>query len=379
MEFDRLNSLSDHYTTMSADEIKRQVWITQTDATYEDLYQTKKIGVHSLTQAAPELDESNREWQIEIQGQYITVPAFQSCMYEKGTHVVGRHHALPGSTHKNFRGFAAIVQDLLRWINPDDSEENHVCFLEAMRQASMTYLHFTTPKHTENMVRTSNIIQHPFEVAKSAYEAGAPTQNGKTIALIWQTRWVREAMSISSRIAYAETGVPPTLDNLTGASSKVVFTMANYVRESNAYNATLTKGKRSIILDAGSLHRVDLSQGLSPDDKNKQKKGGDVEESPDPAYTKYSGLTTTPVVRLLHARDSKLAALVSTQPHNMSEPLNHFNVVSRKLFEKTPTKKPTTSDESARERERDKSLEKALSDLSISLKPLYSHVPPKCR
>ena len=162
MAVDRLDSLSDHYTTMTADEIKKQVWITQTDATYEDLYKTKKIGVHSLTRAAPELDESNREWQIEIQGQYHTVPAFQSCMYEKGTHVVGRHHALPGSTHKNFRGFAAIVQDLLRWINPDESEENHACFLEAMRQASMTYLFFATAKHTEHMVRTSNIIQHPF-------------------------------------------------------------------------------------------------------------------------------------------------------------------------------------------------------------------------
>ena len=56
----------------------------------------------------------------------------------------------------------------------------------------------------------------------------------------------------------------------------------------------------------------------------------------------------------------------------MSEPLNHFNVVSQKLFGKTPTKKPTTSDESARERERDKSLEKALLDLSISIKPLYN-------
>ena len=371
MEVDRHDSLSDHYTTMTADEIKKQVWITQTDATYEDLYKTKKVGVHSLTRAAPELDESNREWQIEIQGQYHTVPAFQSCMYEKGTHVVGRHHALPGSSHKNFRGFAAIVQDLLRWINPDDSEENHACFLEAMRQASMTYLFYATTKHTEHMVRTSNIIQHPFAIAQSAYSPGAPTQNGKTIALIWQTRWMREAISITSRIAYAETGVPPTLDNLTGASSKVTFTMANYVRESNAHTQNLTKGKRSIVLDAGSLHRVDLSQGLSPDDKSKQKKGGDEKDSPNAAYTKYGDLTTTPSVRLLHARDSKLATLVSTQPHSMIVPLNHLNVVSRKLFEKTPIERPTTRDESARERERRTSLERALFGLSTSIKPLY--------
>ena len=73
MAVDRLDSLSGHYTTMTADEIKKQVCITQTDATYEDLYQTNKIGVHSLTQAAQELDESKREWQIEIQGQYIMV------------------------------------------------------------------------------------------------------------------------------------------------------------------------------------------------------------------------------------------------------------------------------------------------------------------
>jgi hypothetical protein len=240
-------------------------------------------------------------------------------MYEKGTHVVGRHHALPGSTHKSFRGFAAIVQDLLRWINPDESEENHACLLEAMRQASMTHLFFMTANHTEHMVRTSNVIQHPFAVAKSAYTQGAPTQNVKTIALIWPTRWMREAISITSRIAYAETGVPPTLDNLTGANSQVVFTMANYVRESNAYTQNLTKGKRSIVLDAGSLHRsrVDLSQGLSPDDKNKQKKGGGVQDSPNAAYTKYSDLTTTPAVRLLHAKDPKLAALVSTQPHDI--------------------------------------------------------------
>ena len=126
---------------------------------------------------------------------------------------------------------------------------------------------------------------------------------------------MREAISITSRIAYAETGVPPTLDNLTGASSKVVFTMANYVRESNAYTQNLTKGKRSIVLDAGSLHRVDLSQGLSPDDKNKQKKGGD-EKTHQTLPTRSTGdLTTTPAVRLLHARDSKLATLVSTQPH----------------------------------------------------------------
>ena len=123
----------------------------------------------------------------------------------------------------------------------------------------MTYLFFATPNDTEHMVRTSNIIQHQFLVAKEAYTARAPTQNGKTIALIWQTRWIREAISITSRIAYAETGVPPTLDNLTGASSQVVFTMANYVRESNSYTQNLAKGKRSIILDAGSLHKVDLS------------------------------------------------------------------------------------------------------------------------
>ena len=107
-------SLNDYYTTMTENEIRKQVWMTQTDATYELVYQVKKTGVHALTQAAPELDYSNREWQMSIKGTYYTVPAFQSCMFEKGTHIVSRHHALPGSTQKTFRGFHAIVGDLLR-------------------------------------------------------------------------------------------------------------------------------------------------------------------------------------------------------------------------------------------------------------------------
>ena len=177
MQVDRPDSLSDYYTTMSADEIKKYVWITQTDATYDDLYKVKKVGLHSLTRAAPELDEPHREWQIEIQGAYHTMPTFQPCMYEKGLHVVGRHHALPGSAHKNFRGFIAIVRDLWRWIDPAESEENHACFLEAMRQAAMTYLFFATPKHTEHMVRTSNIIQHQFSVVNEAYTTNLFTSN----------------------------------------------------------------------------------------------------------------------------------------------------------------------------------------------------------
>ena len=167
---------------------------------------TKKIGVHSLTRAAPELDESNREWQIEIQRQYHTVPAFQSCMHEKSTHVVGRHHALPGSTHKNFKGFAAIVQDLLRWINSDESEENHACFLslEATRQASMPYVFFTTAKHTEHMVRTSNIIQHPFAVAKSAYTLGARGSGEKSRTHAMHPSWEGRVMAITTN----SSGVP---------------------------------------------------------------------------------------------------------------------------------------------------------------------------
>ena len=371
MAVDRVDSLSDYYTTMRDDEIEKQVWLTQTDATFQDLYKGSKIGIHSLAQAAPELDESNREWQIEIKGVFHAVPAFQSCMYEKGLHVVGRHHALPGSTHKSFRGFKAITGDLLRWIDPDESDEKHACFLEAMRQAAMAYLFFLTAKYTEHMVRTSNVIQHQFAVAKDAYAPGAPTQNGKTISLIWQTRWMREAISITARIAYAETGVPPTLDNLTGASSQVVFTMSNYVKESNAYTQSMTRGKRSNVLDAGSMHRVDLSLGLSPDDNNKQKKGGEADLSPDASYTKYNGLNTSPAIQLLHARDSKLATLVSKPPCDMPEPLNHFNVVSRKLFETTSVEREGQRDVRVLMREGDTSLEKALLDLSTSIKPLY--------
>ena len=93
-------TLSDYYTTTTESEIRKQVWLTQTDATYELVYQVKKTGIHALTQAAPELYYSNREWQMSIKGTYYTVPAFQSCMFEKGTHIVSRHHALPGSTQK---------------------------------------------------------------------------------------------------------------------------------------------------------------------------------------------------------------------------------------------------------------------------------------
>ena len=144
----------------------------------------------------------------------------------------------------------------------------------------------------------SNIIQHTHAVAKSAYTAGAPTQDGNVIALIWQTRWMREAISVSSRIAYAETGVPPTMDNLKGSSAKLVFTMANSVRESNEYSQGLTQGKRSIVIDAGSMHRVDLSQGLSPDDERKLPKTDD-KPSPPQEYNKYAKITNaTPAIRL---------------------------------------------------------------------------------
>ena len=66
-------SLNDYYTTMTESEIRKQVWLTQTDATFELVYLVKKSGIHALTQAAPDLDYSNREWQIEIKGTYYPV------------------------------------------------------------------------------------------------------------------------------------------------------------------------------------------------------------------------------------------------------------------------------------------------------------------
>ena len=152
----------------------------------------------------------------------------------------------------------------------------------------------------------------------------------------------------------------------------MVFTMSTYVRESNAYTQDLTKGKRSIILDAGSMHRVDLSLGLSPEDNNKQRKGGKGDElSPYASYTKYSGLDTTPAARLLHARDSRLATMASTHPCEMIEPLNHLNAVSRKLFETTSIARVDPRDKSVLTRGRGTPLEEALFDLSTSIKPLY--------
>ena len=91
------------------------------------------------------------------------------------------------------------------------------------------------------------------------------------------------------------------MDKLKGASAKLIFTMASYVRESNEFSQGLTQGKRSIGIDAGSMHRVDLSHGLSPDDKNKLHKTDD-NPSPPQEYNKYANITNaTQATRLLHA------------------------------------------------------------------------------
>jgi len=74
-------SLNDYYTTMTESKIRKQVWLTQTDATHELVYQVKKTGIHTLTQAAPELDYSNREWQMNIRGTYHIVPACNEIRY----------------------------------------------------------------------------------------------------------------------------------------------------------------------------------------------------------------------------------------------------------------------------------------------------------
>ena len=74
-------TLSDYYTTMTESEIRKQVWLTQTDATYELVYQVKKTGIHTLTRAAHELDYSNREWQMIIRGTYHIVPACNEIRY----------------------------------------------------------------------------------------------------------------------------------------------------------------------------------------------------------------------------------------------------------------------------------------------------------
>ena len=97
-------------------------------------------------------------------------------------------------------------------------------------------------------------------------------------------------------MAYAETGVPPTMVNLKGTSAKLVFTTANYVRGSNEFSQGLTHGKRSIRMDAGSMHRVDLSHGLSLDDKNKLHETDD-NPSPPQEYNKYANITNvTPAI-----------------------------------------------------------------------------------
>ena len=269
MELDHV-ALADYYNALAADELKQAPWIQQSGATYEDLYGNIKKGLHALTQAQPELNQANREWQIQIEEEVVTISAFQVCMFETGAQVTSRFHALPGSAQKNFRGFPAIMGDYLRWLEPDASLGAHASFLEAMRQAAETYLHFRTAKYTEHMARTSNIIQHPYDVAKEQYTTGAPTQDGAKMCLIWQTEWLRLALSTSSIVAYATTGTAPTYDNLKGKDSQQVLTMDNYTRHSNAHTESMHAGKRSRSIDAGSLHIIDLTKGLSPSPHKKK-------------------------------------------------------------------------------------------------------------
>ena len=184
MEVDRV-ALADAYSMMTEADLKTMPWIQQSGATYEDLYvKPAKRGVHALTQAQPELSDANREWHLPIKGEMLTLKAFQAVLFQTGEEVTSRFHALPGSAQKNFRGFPAIMADYIRWLKPDESEGAHASFLEAMRQAAEAYLHFRTPKYTEHMARTSNVIQHPYEIAKKQYVPGAPTQDGHRINII---------------------------------------------------------------------------------------------------------------------------------------------------------------------------------------------------
>ena len=440
MDRDTPQSLIEYYTSMTAEQLAKQYWVTQSSVDPEDLEVTK-TGVHLLAQAAPELDQSNREWIMDIKGTPTVVPAFQSAMFENGLHLVSRYHALPRSAQKKFRGFyKAIMQDFLKWLTPDESDTHHAMFLEAMRQAAEAYKHFKTPSYTSHMATKSNIIQHTYDVAKSHYAAGAPSQNGTVIALIWLTRWMKEAITTHSLEAYALTGVPPTLDNLKGNDSLKTFTMSTYEKQSNAYTHKMDEKKRSLYKDAGSLHRVDLSkvcalttqprsspttqpsashtilnqstvdlthntrlstlslsphphpspadkplnlpnvvtqkmfnnltkitvdiahntrvtfdtnnaqesdpthlhfmQGLSPNDKNKdknQKKITDPQSPPPDPASRYSKLTQlTPAIRILTARDAQVSLLVSHPSQAPPKPLNHPNTVTRKLFDILP-------------------------------------------
>ena len=75
----------------------------------------------------------------------------------------------------------------------------------------------------------------------------------------------------------------------------------------------------------------DSTLGLSPDDKNKSLK---VDDNPSPPqeYSKYANIANaTPAIRLLHARDSRLSVMVSTQLTEHCAP-TLSTPVSRKLF-----------------------------------------------
>lgn len=181
------------------------------------------------------------------------------------------------------------------------------------------------------MAKHSNTFQHTYSVATSAYTARALTQDRKMISLIWKTRWMREAIFVSSRIAYAEIGVPPTIDHPKAASAKLLFTVASYVRELSEFSQGPTQGKRTIGIDAGSIHRVEVSHGLSPDNKNKSHRTDD-NPSPPQEYSKYANIANvTPAIRLLHARDKRLSIMVSNQRIEHNAPTLSIPV-SRKLF-----------------------------------------------
>lgn len=325
MEVDRV-ALADTYSMMTEADLRTMPWVQQFSGTYDDLYKKPaKRGVHALTQAQPDLSDANREWHLQIKEDTLTLNAFQAVLFETGDQVTSRFHALPGSAQKNFRGFPAIMADYIRWLKPGDSDGAHATFLEAMRQAAEAYLWFRTPKYTEHMARTSNVIQHPYEVAMKQYVPGAPTQDGVRINIIWQTEWLRNSLTLHSILAYATTGIAPTYDGLRGNESKQVFNMEHYTRNSNLHTASMHEGKRSRTLDAGSLHIIDLSKGMDTPSPHKKALMAPPVTTPVDKGLKYANISNvTPAIALLHSRDSKISSLV--RHHSL-------NSTSRKLFE----------------------------------------------
>ena len=110
------------YLNLTENQIRESVWLQHSSATYGQLYDEDKAGVHLVCRPSAMHHEYDQQWILDDENVEVDEPliieAFQGCLFGDGSGVPGRYHGLSETAQTRFLGVNAIYENCHRWFRP---------------------------------------------------------------------------------------------------------------------------------------------------------------------------------------------------------------------------------------------------------------------